>query len=87
MGDMADWINQETGADEMAYASGDDEVVEVDCHVIKETEKALLLNDGKIESWVPKSLVEDMSFHKETDIQKTCTVTMPEWLAIDKGFV
>ena len=43
-----------------------------------ETEKAIRLFDGKVTEWVPKSQVED---------NKDGTFTMPEWLAIEKGFV
>ena len=43
-----------------------------------ETVKAILLNDGKTEAWVPKSQIED---------NKDGTFTMPEWLAKDKEFI
>jgi hypothetical protein len=43
-----------------------------------ETPRAFLLFDGAKEVWVPKSQVEANS---------DGTFTMPEWLAIDKGFI
>jgi len=60
-----------------------DEDVEIDVTVINETEFAVLVNDGDIEAWVPKSEIKDYSEvpHKDT------TITIPEWLAIEKGFI
>lgn len=43
-----------------------------------ETDKAVRLFDGTRTEWVPKQFVEDNG---------DGTFTMPEWLAIDKGFV
>jgi hypothetical protein len=43
-----------------------------------ETEMALFLYDGVVTEWVPKSQVEDNG---------DGTFTMPEWLAIEKGFM
>ena len=43
-----------------------------------ETDKAIRLFDGKKTKWIPKSQVEDNG---------DGTFTMPEWLAIEKGFV
>ncbi|MGQ4813067.1 hypothetical protein ACCZ74_12305 [Agrobacterium vitis] len=51
-----------------------------------ETEKAILISDDgdrKRAVWVPKEHCEI-----ETDNFKNfITVTMPEWLALDKGFI
>lgn len=44
-----------------------------------ETEKAFLFFDGTKEVWLPKSQCE-------WD-QDTRTMTMPEWLAMDKGLI
>jgi hypothetical protein len=43
-----------------------------------ETERAIRLYDGKTTAWCPKNLVEDNG---------DGTYTMPEWLALEKGFV
>ncbi len=43
-----------------------------------ETEKAIRLFDGTKTEWVPKQFVEDNG---------DGTFTMPEWLAMDKGFI
>jgi hypothetical protein len=45
---------------------------------VGETDKAYRLSDGIKTEWVPKQYVED---------NKDGTFTMPEWLAIEKGFV
>lgn len=56
----------------------DIELFDLSAFVKAETEKAWLLFDGTKEAWVPKSQVED---------NKDGTFTMPEWLAVDKGFL
>lgn len=43
-----------------------------------ETDKAIRLFDGTKTEWVPKSQIEDNG---------DGTFTMPEWLAIEKGFI
>jgi len=45
---------------------------------VKETEKGLLLTDGLVEEWTPKSLVENNG---------DGTFTMPTWLAKKTGFM
>jgi hypothetical protein len=48
-----------------------------------ETPKAYLVNDGANDVWLPKSMVElDDSGGDDNAI-----VTMPEWLARDKGLI
>ena len=54
------------------------ELIDIACIVRGETEKAWRLDDGTKTEWVPKSQVEQ---------NDDGTFTMPEWLAIDKGFV
>lgn len=51
-----------------------DKLVDVDAELRAETHDAWLIFDGKIETWVPKSLVERSDDGK--------VFTMPEWLAI-----
>lgn len=60
-----------------------DEDVGVDVRIVYETEFAILVNDGDIEVWVPKSEIKNDQDHTETET----TITIPEWLAIEKGFV
>lgn len=46
--------------------------------LVRETDKAWLIDDGAQEVWLPKSQVE-----KNPD----GTFTMPEWLATEKGLL
>lgn len=58
--------------------SGRSNIVDVEAEIKGETERAWKLYDGTTTAWVPKSQVErgeDGSF------------AMPEWLALDKGFI
>ena len=57
------------------------DLVDIEVVIKIETAKAVLVNDGKRDVWLPLSQVE-----MERDDEKTF-VTMPEWLAIDKGLV
>lgn len=74
-------------------------VLHAETHPGKKDQGAILASDNGDESrakWMPKSLVE---FHKDgamvagtkTDGQKiqlaACTVTLPQWLACDKGLI
>lgn len=58
--------------------SGSSDLVNVSAKIKAKTDKALLLDDGDVSEWVPIAHVED---------NKDGTFDMPEWLAIDKGFV
>ena len=51
---------------------------EIEAELVKETEGAYLINDGTVECWIPKSLVE------KTD---DGFFVMPEWLAIREDLV
>jgi hypothetical protein len=53
-------------------------IIEIAAELRHETEKAFLLYDGAKQAWVPKQQVE-----KNDD----GTFSMPEWLAMDKGFI
>ena len=57
------------------------ELVDITCFVRMETPRAYLINDGTKEVWVPKSQCE----LERGD--KMDTVTLPVWLARDKGLV
>lgn len=56
--------------------SGASDLVDVECKVLRSTERAWLVRAGSVEAWLPKS---------ETEINDDGTVTIPEWLAVDKG--
>ena len=57
--------------------------VEIAVEVKHDTAKAMLVTDGSVEAWIPKSQVtyEPLNNNKET------TITMPEWLAKNKGLI
>jgi len=54
-------------------------VIELTGTVKHETADAYLFSDGDVEVWLPKSLCEWDLAAKE--------MTLPEWLAIDRGLV
>lgn len=58
--------------------SGSSDLVNIEAKIKAETEKAILLYDGSVTAWVPKSQVEDNG---------DGTFDMPEFLAMDKGFI
>ena len=59
------------------------EMVDIFVDIIRETEKALLVTDGVIETWLPKSQIEIIETYKDNGAD----IELPEWLAIDKGLV
>ena len=62
-----------------------DRLFDITLHLHAETEKAVLVSetgDSKDAIWVPKSQCEIE--HKKGNVVE---VTLPEWLATEKGFV
>lgn len=59
--------------------------VDLDVQVLHETDKAALVTLDVPEKgvWLPKSKIE----LSETGIAGIMTVTLPEWLALDKGLI
>lgn len=60
-------------------------VIDIDGAVEAETEKAVLFHDGdKTKAvWLARSQVEI----EETGFAGVVTVTLPEWLALEKGLI
>lgn len=58
--------------------SGESDLLDISAEIKGETDKAWRLYDGSVTEWVPKSQVEDNG---------DGTFAMPEWLALDKGFI
>ncbi len=60
-------------------------VIDLDVQVLHETDKAAMVTldvpDNGV--WLPKSQIE----LTETGIAGIMTVTLPEWLALDKGLI
>jgi hypothetical protein len=59
------------------------EVVDISCLILSETDKAVRIDDGERQAWVPLSQVEI----ERVPGSSTAVVTMPVWLATEKGFV
>lgn len=57
--------------------------VEIECEVKHQTDDALLIFDGKIEDWVPRSKISDSCEEKGV----VTSIFIPEWLAEAKGFI
>ncbi len=67
----------------MPRTSGRSDLVEVNGEYRHDTPKAWLIDFGLDDPvWVPKSQVE-----LEEEGDGTVTVTMPEWLALEKGLI
>jgi hypothetical protein len=61
-----------------------DDLIEISCTIVRdeESDMAILIDDGDNEVWLPRSQIE-----YETDKEGFTTVTLPEWLAMDKGLI
>lgn len=61
------------------------EMVELDMQIVKETEKAVLATQDVAENavWLPLSQI----FMLDTVIEGIETISMPVWLATEKGLV
>lgn len=66
-----------------------EETVEVDVELVYKTEEAVLVSEGQVEGWIPKSLIakpnrEDVD---EMDLGTWFKIEIPEWKAIEVEFV
>jgi len=62
------------------------EPTEIFCNVVEERDISICIDDGTKDVWLPKSQVIEYDpdvFDEGDDI----TITIPEWLAIEKGLV
>ena len=57
----------------------------IDVEVRIMTAKAVLVNDGKRDAWLPYSQIEDGL--ETLEVGKHVTLLVPEWLATEKGLV
>jgi hypothetical protein len=62
----------------MMDVAGRSDLIDIAAEIRGETDRAWQLFDGDRTEWVPKSLVED---------NEDGTFAMPEWLAVEKGFM
>ena len=63
----------------------DQRIIDIECFKHAETDKAILISDNGDEEhavWLPKSQIEI-----EGDQDDILTVTLPEWLAMEKGLI
>lgn len=67
----------------MARESNKQEPVEIDVDVIRETDGAIFIDDGKSKVWIPKVHVLD----GEPVVGEHCTLTIPYWMAHREGLI
>jgi len=58
--------------------------VEITVDIIKRTSMAILVDDGDVQEWIPVSLIDE-EIGEDDNI--AVEISIPEWLAIDKGFM
>ncbi|UXU73777.1 MULTISPECIES: hypothetical protein [unclassified Paracoccus (in: a-proteobacteria)] len=60
-------------------------VIDLDVQVLHETDKAVMVTPDVPDNgvWLPKSQIE----LSETGIAGIMTVTLPEWLALERGLI
>ena len=66
------------------------ENVEVFCEIVKESDGAILINEGSSEHWIPKSQIINMDRtikNTHRGERDTATIVIPEWLAFKKGLI
>jgi hypothetical protein len=61
------------------------EVFDITCEMRGESEKAIKYFDGKIEFWVPKSMIARGDFDVVNNETGTITLTGPVWWFREKG--
>lgn len=57
--------------------------IEIFCTVEHETDGSYLVDDGTDLHWIPKSQISE----EEEDGKGNVTLTIPEWLALEKGLI
>lgn len=62
------------------------DLTDISVFVVHETQSAVLVHDGDESKkvWLPKSQIE---IERDSSKPRVATITLPEWLAIDKGLV
>ncbi|WP_375590179.1 hypothetical protein ABWH89_04940 [Hoeflea alexandrii] len=67
----------------MREAARKSDLVDIQVEVIHTTDRAVLVDNGDRRVWLPLAQVEVGPI----GLRRGATVTMPEWLAIEKGLV
>lgn len=65
----------------------DKNIVTVSVEFLHHTELAVLVKDGDSEIWLPKSQIEDEEDWDILEREDPIEVSIPEWLAWDKGLI
>lgn len=63
------------------------QLVEIAAELKHETKLSWLINDGKTECWIPKSMCEATFDRNHDGIICTGTFTIPLWMAQQKGLI
>ncbi|MFA7175904.1 MAG: hypothetical protein WC114_01540 [Smithellaceae bacterium] len=63
--------------------TADRKTVEIFVEIKRRTQKAVLVSDGAVEVWLPLSLIDIEPGNKYNQ----ATITLPEWLAKEKGLI
>jgi hypothetical protein len=66
------------------------DLIDIEVWVHRETDKALLVSlpaDGAVFVWVPRSQVEVFSVTQGRGGVYAAELTMPEWLAMERGLI
>lgn len=58
-------------------------LVDIRVNILRGTDRAVLVDDGKNQEWLPLSQIEVVP----SDDGRSSLVTLPEWLAQDKGLI
>jgi hypothetical protein len=61
--------------------------VEIAVEVLAETDRALLVFDGVIQVWIPKSQIKDQCEEQGLFGSKITSIFISEWLAGEKGLI
>jgi hypothetical protein len=63
------------------------DIFDITCVMLGESEKAIKYNDGRIDFWVPKSMIARGDIQVENNETGTITLTAPTWWLRDKGLI
>ena len=67
-----------------------DNLTEASVQFVRQTEMAILILDGNKEIWIPKSQINKGDEEPDYDSLTNgdlLEITIPEWLALDKGII
>lgn len=60
----------------------DRERIELCLEIKRESDRSILVSDGDVEAWLPKSQLD-----YDGEPGQTVNIEMPEWLAVDRGLI